>query len=77
MSRPAAVTPLEYQLMLVNVFPGWDDELTLLTRAYLTVRYGEFPETVGEATAVANTWARLKFLKSVGGTRMATRCRRS
>ena len=43
--RPAAVTPLEYRSMLVDVFPGGEDDLSVLTGAYLSVRYGELPET--------------------------------
>jgi hypothetical protein len=75
--RPAAVTPLEYRSMLVNIFPGGEDDLILLTRAYLAVRYGEFPETAGEVTAVANAWERLKALKPARVTRAATRRRKS
>lgn len=63
--RPAAVTPLEYQSMLVTAFPGGEDDLLLLTKAYLSVRYGELPETAGEVTVVVDAWNRLKSMKPI------------
>ncbi|GEM_PF-4861389 len=75
--RPAAVTPLEYQSMLAPLFPGGGDELGLLTGAYLSVRYGELPETAGEVTAVVKAWERLKTLHPTRGAGTATRGRKS
>jgi len=71
--RPVAVTPLEYRSMLVTVFPGGDDDLTVLTRAYLSVRYGELPEIAQEVTEVADAWDRLRVLKPVRDERPVTR----
>jgi hypothetical protein len=61
--RPAAVTPLEYRARLVTVFPGGEEDLTLLTRAYLSVRYGELPETAQKVIQVEDAWERLRTLK--------------
>ncbi len=65
--RPPAVTPLEYQSMLSAVFPGGEDDLTVVTRSYLSVRYGELPETTREVARVADAWDRLRVLKPVRG----------
>ena len=63
--------------LLVPIFPGGENDLTVLTRAYLSVRYGELPETTEEVTTVANAWERLKALKPAGGTHTVTRRRKS
>ncbi len=54
--RPAAMTPLEYLPKIQVVFPEHTQELTLITHAYLQVRYGEVPETNQEVQEVVNAW---------------------
>ncbi len=62
-ARPVAVTPLEYRTMVGALFPGGEDDLSLLTQAYLSVRYGELPESTREVTEVEEAWERLKTIK--------------
>jgi hypothetical protein len=73
--RPAALTPLEYQVMLEGVFPGGGEDLALITSAYQSVRYGELPETTREVTRVEESWEKLKSLKVIRVKR-STRRRR-
>jgi hypothetical protein len=54
--REQAETPLEFLPDLQIVFPGCQAELLLITRAYLRVRYGEYPESRGEVEDVEQAW---------------------
>ena len=54
--RPEAQTPLEFLPDLIRQFPPQEDQVTLLTRAYLKVRYGELPETHQEVQAIEAAW---------------------
>lgn len=54
--RPAASTPLEFLQTLTRMLPDQKEELDLITRAYLKVRYGELPETHQEVDEVETAW---------------------
>jgi hypothetical protein len=54
--REQAETPLEFLPQLQVVFPDRQAELSLITNAYLMVRYGEIPETPEEVQAVERAW---------------------
>ena len=58
--RPAASTPLEFLQTLANVLTAQRNELELITRAYLKVRYGELPETREEVEEVESAWGRVQ-----------------
>ncbi len=58
--RPAAITPLEFLRTLDRVFPGFGEEVRVITRAYVRVRYGEEVETTPEIQEVEQAWAHLK-----------------
>ena len=54
--RSPADTPLEYMANLERLFPTSQEELALITYAYLRVRYGELPETREQVEDVENAW---------------------
>jgi hypothetical protein len=58
--RLSSITPLEFLPSLVSLLPGEDDSLGLITRAYLKVRYGEYPETRQEVESVEAAWKRVR-----------------
>jgi hypothetical protein len=60
--RLAAQTPLEFLPILATTYPGRDDDLDTITRAYLRVRYGELPETRQEVDQVEQAWERVRSL---------------
>jgi hypothetical protein len=61
-ARPRAVTPLEFIPRMDSLFPDNPDDLRAITQAYIKVRYGEYPETDAEVTAVLDAWKRLNEL---------------
>lgn len=58
--RQDAETPLEFLPELEAVFPGCREPLELITRAYLRIRYGEYPETQGEVEEVEQAWRQVR-----------------
>lgn len=58
--RPLSATPLEYLPRLASVFPNRFEDLSLITRAYLKVRYGQLPESAQEVQAVETAWSRIR-----------------
>ncbi len=58
--RDAAETPYEYLTTLVKLWPDRKKEVQLITRAYVKVRYGEFPETKEEFEAIKSAWEQVK-----------------
>ena len=58
--RPQSHTPLEYLPDLATIFPELTQDLTLVTSAYLQVRYGEIPETPEALEQVESAWARIR-----------------
>ena len=59
-ARPAALTPLEFLPTLRQVFPDGEAQVSLITNAYLRVRYGELPETDAEVKDIRQAWNWLK-----------------
>ena len=59
-ARPAALTPLEFLPTLKQVFPEGEAQVSLITHAYLRVRYGELPETDAEVKDIRQAWNWLK-----------------
>lgn len=59
--RPAAQTPLEFIPTLETTYPGREQDLEDITRAYLRVRYGELPETRKEVDQVEEAWDRVRL----------------
>ena len=58
--RAPTETPFEYLTTLKNVWPERTDEATLITGAYVNVRYGELPETKEELEEIRAAWERLQ-----------------
>jgi hypothetical protein len=59
-ARPAALTPLEFLPTLRQVFSEGEAQVSLITNAYLRVRYGELPETDAEVKDIRQAWNWLK-----------------
>ncbi|MCB8979568.1 MAG: DUF4129 domain-containing protein [Ardenticatenaceae bacterium] len=58
--RANSETPFEYLKTLVKIWPDHKAEVQLITRAYVRVRYGEFPETKQEFEAIKQAWQRVQ-----------------
>ncbi len=58
--RDASETPYEYLKTLFELWPERQGEVQLITRAYVKVRYGEFPETREEFEAIKAAWERVQ-----------------
>ncbi len=61
--RPGSTTPLEFLPDLYRLFPGRDGDLETITRAYVRIRYGEYPETSQEVDQVELAWKRIAEAK--------------
>jgi hypothetical protein len=59
-ARPAALTPLEFLPTLRQIFPEGVTQVSLITNAYVRVRYGELPETDTEVKELRQAWNWLK-----------------
>ncbi len=58
--RADSETPYEYLKTLVKLWPNHKADVQLITRAYVRVRYGEFPETKQEFEAIKQAWERVR-----------------
>ena len=58
--RPSAATPLEFLQTQELIFPNEGARLTLITQAYLKIRYGELPENPLEVQVVIDAWTHIK-----------------
>ena len=58
--RGHSETPYEYLQTLATIWPAHLPDLRLITRAYVKVRYGEFPETREEFEAIKAAWERVR-----------------
>ncbi len=58
--RPQALTPLEFLPHMQSALPEHIAELETITRAYIGIRYGQYPETHDEVQAVEQAWARVQ-----------------
>jgi hypothetical protein len=74
--RQPSKTPLEFLLDLGELFPKRNQDLELLTQAYVKVRYGELPETQSEMDELEAAWERVseegKQLKRAGQHKIKT-----
>jgi hypothetical protein len=61
--RGAAETPYEYITTLHSVWPDNNSEITLITEAYIRVRYGEIPETENELQEIKSSWQQLSAVQ--------------
>jgi hypothetical protein len=57
--RPASRTPLEFLPDLESLFPGLRGELTMITDAYLRVRYGDLPEAREDVESIELAWKQI------------------
>jgi len=71
--RAASLTPNEFLPKAGELFPGSAPDLEAITRAYIKVRYGEYPESREEVEQVMRAWQRVK---SEGAHRLRRRPRR-
>ena len=58
--RDEAQTPLEFLPVVVQCFPTLQERVSLITQAYLRVRYGELPETLQEVADVEEAWEQVQ-----------------
>ncbi len=58
--RPNSQTPNEYRQLLNRAFPDGDEEIRLITNAYVAIRYGELPEDGQKLNDVRAAFDRLK-----------------
>jgi len=58
--RRPAETPLEFGAALGGLRPDLREDLDVITRAYLLVRYGEMPESTEMSSAVLASWDRVR-----------------
>jgi hypothetical protein len=61
--RVESETPYEYQQALSNAYPGGEDDIKIITEAYVRIRYGETPENRQEVNIVRNALNRLKAIE--------------
>jgi hypothetical protein len=62
MKRQPAETPLEYMSRVMHEIPGAAEDLGIITRAYLRVRYGEYAELDAEVEIVERSWMHVRRL---------------
>jgi hypothetical protein len=58
--RAESETPLEYIATLDELWPESGEQVTLITSAYIRVRYGEVPETESELDEIKDAWQHLR-----------------
>lgn len=64
-ARGRSQTPYEYRAMLYKAFPGAEDDVRVITDAYVAIRYGELPEELQDVSHVKDALERLKTMPSV------------
>lgn len=57
--RPRSLTPIEFLGRMHNIFPMHGAELSLITNAYVKIRYGELPETQKDIDEVMTAWKKV------------------
>lgn len=58
--RTLSETPNEYRRELFQAYPGLNEDVERITRAYIAVRYGDVPENNEELQAVRTAWSHLQ-----------------
>ncbi len=66
--RAAAETPYEYLTTLTTAWPDNVAETTLITQAYVKIRYGELPESPAELAEIQAAWKRLERVQPTAVT---------
>lgn len=62
MKRLPAETPLEYMLRVRPELPGAAEDMEIITRGYLRVRYGEYAELEADVELVERSWITVRRL---------------
>jgi len=55
--RRPSQTPLEFLPVLTQAFPAYSPQVELITRAYLKIRYGGYPESREEVDEIEIAWS--------------------
>jgi len=58
--RHKAETPYEFQQKLLEIFPNHVEQISLITNAYVHVRYGEIPEEKQIISMVQDAWSAIE-----------------
>ncbi|GAB4271238.1 MAG: hypothetical protein Kow0080_16440 [Candidatus Promineifilaceae bacterium] len=58
--RDETVTPYEFLPTLLAIWPHHEQELSLITQAYVRIRYGEAPESQDELHQIEAAWSRIE-----------------
>ena len=58
--RQTAQTPHEYLVVLTNILPGVQEDLSRVTGLYVSTRYGSFLPTEGEMAQIKQSWSNIK-----------------
>jgi hypothetical protein len=58
--RHISETPYEFQQKLLEIFPNHVQQISLITNAYVQVRYGEIPEEEGIISLVQDAWSEIE-----------------
>lgn len=70
--RATAETPYEYLTTLATAWPDHTAETSLITQAYVNIRYGELPETQEELNQIQAAWKRLETTKPTAAAQAHT-----
>ena len=57
--RPEAQTPLEFIPKLERIFPEFQSEISMITLAYIRVRYGLLPENKNDVDVIESAWKKV------------------
>jgi hypothetical protein len=66
--RDKTETPYEYLETLHRAFPASEQELTIITEAYVNAHYGEVPDSDEELQRIRDCWERARARESKGRT---------
>jgi hypothetical protein len=58
--RAETQTPYEYLRILYEAFPGSDDDVIVITHAYVNAHYGQVPDTREDLQALRDCWERVR-----------------
>jgi hypothetical protein len=64
--RALSETPYEYLSTLLEAWPAVEDDIHLITTAYVRVRYGQVPESEEELHSIRTAWRRIQKQSSAG-----------
>ncbi|MFN2169074.1 MAG: DUF4129 domain-containing protein [Anaerolineae bacterium] len=58
--RLGSQTPYEYRTTLQEVFPGRENDIALITEAYVSAHYGQLPDNREELQQIRDCWERIR-----------------